>query len=148
MEFKRIYIPKIFVAGIASTALIESPDEICGAFVGHIRHNAIANVTDIIFIKNISPRSPKWNFNMDPQGYHDVLTKTKVLDETSDLEFLGIFHSHPLSHPYPSSYDKKAAEDGNAPEGAYAIFSGTLRFLNVMYLENKEFKLLEWDYVN
>ena len=80
---------------IADHAFSETPQEACGLLAG--THNHIMRC---IPLANISP-SPATHFLMDPREQVRALKEIDV----DDVEWIGVYHSHPMSPPIPSPTD-------------------------------------------
>jgi len=76
----------------------EYPKEACGILAGEN-----AEVKKIYKMKNIN-ESPI-SFFMDPQEQISVMKDIRK----NNFEMIGIYHSHPFTHPYPSEKDVSLA---------------------------------------
>lgn len=77
----------------------ESPNEACGLLLGRGRE-----VTEIVRTRNEEP-DPRNGFSVSP---HDLFQALKRADE-AHLDLVGVYHSHPASHPIPSERDIREA---------------------------------------
>lgn len=80
---------------IADHAQRDYPNEVCGLLAGIDNQIQLA-----IPITNIS-NTPQTHFRLDPT---EEIKALKQID-AEDLEWLGIYHSHPKSPPIPSTTD-------------------------------------------
>jgi proteasome lid subunit RPN8/RPN11 len=105
----------------------ETPNESCAILFGKEDEKEI-KVEKIFLTKNIE-KSPV-NFTISAEQRLEADKMEKELD----LKIIGIFHSHPDSHAYPSSTDKKFMELNPV---IWIIFSGTSRDFKAYVLEAK-----------
>ncbi len=105
----------------------EIPNESCAILFGTEDEKEI-KVEKIFLTKNIE-KSPV-NFTISAEQRLEADKMEKELD----LKIIGIFHSHPDSHAYPSSTDKKFMELNPV---IWIIFSGTSRDFKAYVLEAK-----------
>ena len=91
-------------------------NESCAMLLG-IHNDEEWNVKDVFLTRNSSKNSEA-TFGIAPE---ELLQGYKLADETN-LELVGIFHSHPNSAALPSNTDKKFMKlNGDIP---WIIFSG------------------------
>lgn len=84
---------------IAAHAREEAPREACGLLAG--KDGAISRV---IRCANVHP-TPTTRYVIDPR---EQLKAFRSIDAAGE-ELLGIYHSHPVSQPYPSPTDRAEA---------------------------------------
>ena len=91
------------------------PDECCGFFYGEEDVQGNRRVTEILVINNAKEGDKRRRFEISSKDYlkgeHYALEK--------DLQFLGVYHSHPNHPAIPSEHDRVAAQ----PYFSYIIFS-------------------------
>jgi len=124
---KTIIISKDHVDILSSHARNATPNESCALLFGKIENDTI-KVKDIFLTKNLE-NSPV-NFTIS----NDDLIKGYQEAEKSELDVVGIFHSHPDSDAYPSMTDKKFMEINPVP---WIIFSNKTGQLNAYIFETK-----------
>ncbi|PLV56297.1 M67 family metallopeptidase [Thermotoga sp. SG1] len=90
------------------------PFEACGLLAGTIKNDQY-EVLQVFRMSNIA-EDPARNYLMDPKEQFNVFKQMRK----QQLCFLGIYHSHPLSDPFPS---KKDVEMAYYPEAVYIIVS-------------------------
>jgi proteasome lid subunit RPN8/RPN11 len=78
---------------------VEAPREVCGLLAGRDRA-----VTRVIRCANVHPM-PTTRYVIDPR---EQLAAFRSIDAAGE-ELLGIYHSHPVSQPYPSPTDRAEA---------------------------------------
>ena len=93
------------------------PDEVCGILGG-----TEGNVAKVYLMKNARPGPT--TYEMDPEEQFRVVKDIRE----AGLAMVGMFHSHPGGHAYPSSVDvEKAYWPGtrlpNYPSAVYVIVS-------------------------
>ena len=86
---------------IAEHATAQAPSEACGLLGGRTDH-----ILDTIPVRNAA-LSPEIHFKLDPE---DQLKAMKAIDD-ANLEWIGVYHSHPHSAPLPSETDIKESID-------------------------------------
>lgn len=91
------------------------PDECCGFMFG--REDAAGNrvVTEALPIHNAAVENRKRRFEIAPKDY---MKGERYADE-HNVQFLGIYHSHPNHPAIPSEHDRVAAQ----PNFSYVIIS-------------------------
>ena len=122
-----IIISKDHVDILSIHAKNAAPNESCALLFGKIENDTI-KVKDIFLTKNLE-NSPV-NFTIS----NDDLIKGYQEAEKSELDVVGIFHSHPDSDAYPSMTDKKFMEINPVP---WIIFSNKTGQLNAYIFETK-----------
>lgn len=105
-----LQIPYSVARKIGNHAQDKAPKEVCGLLVGINRL-----VSHAIEVENIA-ETPQTNYLMNPTQQLQAL---KQIDE-GELEWLGIYHSHPNSPAIPSQTD---IEDANNPDLIHVIVS-------------------------
>lgn len=118
----------------------QTENEVCGLMVGR-RDNYTATVTNIYKITNIS-QHPEDSFVMDPTEFLDAIMNTEMWDKDDPKlpDFVGIIHSHPKSHAFPSTADWYHAKTNDLLHGGYVIYSPLYDELNAFYWNGHEFK--------
>ena len=115
----RMTIPKAIIFSknqvdiLAKHSEKNSPNESCAILFGNTDHDN-TTIKEIFLTKNIE-NSPV-NFTIS----NEELISAYSTAESKNLDVSGIFHSHPVSVPYPSSTDKKYMEINPVP---WVIFS-------------------------
>jgi proteasome lid subunit RPN8/RPN11 len=110
-------ITKTDLARILDHCLDGYPDEVCGILGGRD-----GKVEEVYLMKNARPGPT--TYEMDPEEQFRVMKDIRE----AGLAMVGIFHSHPGGHAYPSSVDvEKAYWPGtllpNYPSAVYVIVS-------------------------
>jgi proteasome lid subunit RPN8/RPN11 len=88
----------------------EAPREACGLLAGRN-----GGITRVIRCKNVHP-TPTTRYVIDPR---EQLSAFRAIDAAGE-ELLGIYHSHPVSQPYPSPTDRAEA---HYPDALYVLVS-------------------------
>ena len=83
------------------------PDEVCGLLLGHT-HNQVCSIQEVRQVKNINTERAADRFQLDPNGYQKIDRDIRG----SDLEIVGVFHSHPNCPAKPSPTDLSNAWEG------------------------------------
>ncbi|MDE2748694.1 MAG: M67 family metallopeptidase [Chloroflexota bacterium] len=96
-----VSIPYPVARQIADHAEAESPNEACGLIAGESDHIAAAHP-----LRNIAP-APETQFQADPE---EQLRALKAID-AAELDWLGVYHSHPCAAPIPSEADIRDCAD-------------------------------------
>ena len=91
------------------------PDECCGFFYGKEESDGTRFITDILVVNNAKNGDKQKRFEISPQDY----LRAEKFAEEKDLDFLGIYHSHPNHPAIPSEHDRIAAQ----PYFSYIIIS-------------------------
>jgi proteasome lid subunit RPN8/RPN11 len=94
---------------IIAHAQREAPIEACGYLAG-----TDDRIIEVYVMKNIDEREDHFSFN--PQEQFAVHKKARQ----ADLRIIGVYHSHPVTPPRPSTEDIKLAYD---PAPLYVIIS-------------------------
>jgi len=119
--YRRIVLEKSIVISKAQKEILlnhaskSNPNESCAILFGKIE-NEKSMVKDVFLTENIDD-SPI-NFSVS----NEELLKAYKMAEEKNLDIVGIFHSHPGSHAYPSNTDKKFMEVNPV---VWVIFSNT-----------------------
>lgn len=95
---------------IVAHARAEAPKEACGLLAGRD-----GRPTRIIRCANVHP-SPVTRYSIDP---HEQLRAFRDMEANGE-ELLGIYHSHPVTQPYPSPTDRAEA---HYPDAFYVLVS-------------------------
>lgn len=91
------------------------PDECCGFMFGHEDEAGNRVVTQALPINNAAVENRKRRFEISPKDY----MKGERYAAENDVQFLGIYHSHPNHPAIPSEHDRVAAQ----PVFSYVIIS-------------------------
>ena len=91
------------------------PDECCGFMFGEDEGNGNRTVTVALPIDNAAVENRKRRFEIAPKDY----LKGEQYAITNDVDFIGIYHSHPNHPAIPSEHDRVAAQ----PWFSYVIIS-------------------------
>ncbi len=94
------------------------PDEACGLLIGTQRGNE-ALVAQVVRGRNINVERPHDRYEVDPQDFLDAIREA----ERTDLDIIGVWHSHPDHPACPSETDRSSAWEG----WSYLIASVTKR---------------------
>ncbi len=95
---------------IVAHAREQAPSECCGLLAGH------GDVADrVIRCRNVH-KTPVTRYQMEPR---EQLAAFREMDRRGE-ELVGIYHSHPVSQPYPSPTDRAEA---HYPEARYVLVS-------------------------
>ena len=94
-----ITVPKIVIRGINEAALASYPEECCGLLEG-------CSVNSALIIKSYHPSNnlasnPRKEFEIDP--LLRISLQRKVRERANKV--VGLYHSHPEGHAYPSPID-------------------------------------------
>ena len=103
------------------------PDECCGFFYGKENADGDRLVEQALIINNAKEGDKRKRFEISPQDY----MKGEQFASDHQLDFLGIYHSHPDHPAIPSEHDRVAAQ----PWFSYIIIS---------VLSGKETALRSW----
>jgi proteasome lid subunit RPN8/RPN11 len=95
-------------------ALQSFPDECCGFFFGK-ESGTERKITDILVVNNSKEGDKRRRFEIAPRDYMNA----ERFAEENNLQFLGIYHSHPKHPAIPSEHDRVAAQ----PYFSYVIIS-------------------------
>lgn len=91
------------------------PDECCGFFYGEEDSSGNRRVTEILVVNNAKEGDKRRRFEISPKDY----LKGEQYALEKDLQFLGVYHSHPNHPAIPSEHDRVAAQ----PYFSYIIIS-------------------------
>ena len=91
------------------------PDECCGFFYGTENSDGHRRVTEILVVNNAKEGDKRRRFEISPKDY----LKGEQYALEKDLQFLGVYHSHPNHPAIPSEHDRVAAQ----PYFSYIIIS-------------------------
>ncbi len=80
------------------------PEECCGLLIGRYK-NGVPVVTEVRRMRNTNEGSRNTRYNIDPL---ELISVDRELENT-DLEMIGIYHSHPNHPSRPSETDLKFA---------------------------------------
>lgn len=127
MRLNKIILSESQKQNLSRHAENEMPNEACAILFGKKDEN-LTQVEKIFPTKNIE-KSPV-NFTISAE---ERLEADKIERET-DLEIIGIFHSHPDSEAYPSNTDKKFME---LNPGVWMIFSGESKEIKAYVLDSR-----------
>lgn len=105
----------------------EEPNESCAILFGNKKGEEIT-VKELFLTENIE-KSPV-NFTISAEQR----LQADKMERESEMELVGIFHSHPDSHAYPSNTDKKFMELN--PE-VWVIFSGVSKDFKAYVLDSE-----------
>jgi proteasome lid subunit RPN8/RPN11 len=75
------------------------PNEACGALYGYIKEDDIL-IKEFVPVANIA-NQPSIHFEFEREQFINLLYKP----HETELQWIGIFHSHPLTAAYPSKHD-------------------------------------------
>jgi len=115
-KVRKVILSKSAYKNIIS--IVEScyPKEACGVMFGKIKEST-AIITEVIKIKNVLESS--YRFWFDVIEWMDIILKAKK----RNLEYIGLFHSHPKGSPIPSLADRHRMLE--CPEEIWIIVSYT-----------------------
>jgi proteasome lid subunit RPN8/RPN11 len=91
------------------------PDECCGFMFGNDDAEGNRMVTIALPINNSAVENRKRRFEISPKDY----LKGEQYAIANDVQFIGIYHSHPNHPAIPSEHDRVAAQ----PYFSYVIIS-------------------------
>ena len=83
------------------------PNEICGLLLGHTDGQGW-HIQQVRQVKNINTERASDRFQLDPKGYQAVDHEVRG----TDMEIIGVFHSHPDCPAKPSPTDLGSAWEG------------------------------------
>lgn len=96
-------------------AISSFPDECCGFFYGREDANGNRNITDVLVVHNSKEGDKQKRFEISAKDY----LKAEQFAEEQQLQFLGVYHSHPDHPAIPSEHDRISAQ----PFFSYVIIS-------------------------
>jgi len=88
-------------------AEIGYPNEICGLLLGSINTQSW-NIQEVRQVANINTERAADRFQLDPNGYQAIDREVRG----TDMEIIGVFHSHPDCPAKPSPTDLDSAWEG------------------------------------
>jgi proteasome lid subunit RPN8/RPN11 len=91
------------------------PDECCGFIYGNEDEKGNRIVTEVMVVDNSKEGDKRRRFEISPKDY----IKAEKYAFESNLQLLGIYHSHPNHPAIPSEHDRIAAQ----PYFSYIIIS-------------------------
>ncbi|MCC6029532.1 MAG: M67 family metallopeptidase [Candidatus Korarchaeum sp.] len=110
----RVEIPRHIIEEILRHAMEEMPREACGLLIGYIEGSRVV-VRGVHRARNMSESHSL--YEVDPQDIYRAMKEA----ESSGLELIGVYHSHPIGTPTPSKIDEERA----IPGLIYLIVSGS-----------------------
>ncbi|MDX1685443.1 MAG: M67 family metallopeptidase [Saprospiraceae bacterium] len=99
---------------IADHGKRDYPHECCGFLFGR-DHDERREIIKALPVENIHSEDQRRRFQVSPKDY----MKAETFADENDMEFLGIYHSHPDHPSVPSEHDLKQA----VPFFSYFILS-------------------------
>lgn len=96
-------------------AISSFPDECCGFFYGKEDADGNRNITDVLVVHNSKEGDKRKRFEISAKDY----LKAEQFADENQLQFLGVYHSHPDHPGIPSEQDRIAAQ----PFFSYVIIS-------------------------
>jgi proteasome lid subunit RPN8/RPN11 len=100
---------------IVKDAIGSFPDECCGFFYGKEDANGNRNITDVLVVHNSKEGDKRKRFEISAKDY----LKAEQFADEQQLQFLGVYHSHPNHPAIPSEHDRLSAQ----PYFSYVIVS-------------------------
>ncbi len=91
------------------------PDECCGFFFGEEDGLGNRKITDVLVVNNAKEGDKRRRFEISAKDY----LKGEQYALEKELQFLGVYHSHPNHPAIPSEHDRVAAQ----PYFSYIIIS-------------------------
>ena len=91
--------------------------EVCGAFLGKRGKDNRWIVKEFIPIENVCEDQSR--YIPHPEQWLSAIKQTTLVEDNADLDFIGVYHTHPMNTPTPSITDIAYA----AYEGVYIIYS-------------------------
>ncbi|MDQ6995314.1 MAG: M67 family metallopeptidase [Mariprofundaceae bacterium] len=95
------------IENMKSIAVLGYPNEVCGLLLGHINQQGWC-VSSVRQLANLNTDRAADRFQLDPKGYQAVDVEIR----NSDVEIIGVFHSHPDCPAKPSPTDLDGAWEG------------------------------------
>ena len=123
---KKILLPKVFRQSLEQHANVQSPLEACAILFG-TSNDKTWETTDIFLTENID--KSEVNFTIS----NEQLMEGYTMAEDKGLDIVGIFHSHPNSHPFPSNTDIKFMKGNPVP---WIIYSGITKEMKAYLLDS------------
>lgn len=96
-------------------AINSFPDECCGFFYGEEDSAGNRIVTEVLVVNNAKQGDKRRRYEISPRDY----IKGEQYAVERNLQFLGVYHSHPNHPAIPSEQDRMAAQ----PYFSYIIIS-------------------------
>jgi len=110
-----------------------SPDrEVCGLVTGGGGNRALS----VHQLMNTAPGRGEVDYVVDPQGFFDVASRTRLLDKDAEQELLAVYHSHPIGLPVPSKVDVARA----SYRIVYIIYSVQAGMMKAWRWDGKRFR--------
>ncbi len=104
---QRVSISKEALNHMKAIAIKGYPHEVCGLLVGTLNQQAW-HITTVKQVANINTERAADRFQLDPAGYQAVDRDTRG----TNMEIIGVFHSHPDCPSKPSPTDLDGAWEG------------------------------------
>lgn len=139
-QHEPVVIPPALMQQMIDQAHAGLPEEICGVLRGVGGNGEELRALEVIPARNIAEERTQ-NYVVDPQTL-----LLQFVFEDADERMLAIYHSHPVSAPYPSATD---AWNANYPDTVYVIVGMadvTQPHVRAWALESEEVAL-DWDAV-
>jgi proteasome lid subunit RPN8/RPN11 len=114
----KVCIPKPIKKFMRSYGKGSPTYEVCGALLGH-KNDSCWDITKFVPLKNSVGNSGQTHYIPEPNEFFNVIKTTTHFNNNNNIDFLGIFHTHPNNLPNPSPLDISGA----GYEGVYIIFS-------------------------
>lgn len=118
---------------------LESPPdaEICCVLLGK-PYKKTYQIDAHIAVRNVAA-DPLQDYILDPRKMGEIYNTTYPFNPKvgKDRRFVGVFHTHPQNHAYPSQKDIEGAQGGNI----YLIFSPKYKELNAFWVPQGEGKV-------
>lgn len=86
-----------------------SDREICGMLLGEKHSLTNWTATEFVEITNIDTETNYQHYKMEPNEMLHTLLRTTHANDEAELDFVGIFHTHPHNKAKPSMKDVKRA---------------------------------------
>ena len=100
-----VYLPKAILAKISRMLIHINGHEMCGLLIGCKAPSGII-ITHLVRSPNMS-KQPKCEFQINPVIQFRLQRRLRH----THLTVVGVFHSHPSNHVYPSALDVLAGRD-------------------------------------
>ncbi len=105
--------------------------EVCGALLGQKSEDGNWLCDEFIPLTNVSPHHHGAHYIPSPDELFQALNKTRHMNKKAEKDLVGIYHTHPMFEPYPSSTDILGA----GYEGAYVIYSPMKKQITAHYYD-------------
>lgn len=79
--------------------------EICGMLLGKKENLTRWKATEYVEIENVDLATNYMHYKMHPNQMLQTLLRTTHANDDADMDFVGIFHTHPNNKAKPSSKD-------------------------------------------